>query len=262
MRSNGQQAADFIKVLYPTLQKANLTGQVGIACCDAEGWSSQSGMLSSLRAVDDQLSLITSHSYTSSPSSPMNTRHRVWQTEAADLNGAWTTAWYGSGGAGEGMTWANNIYQAVVNANCSAYLYWVGVQGGDTNSKLVRISNNAVQPSKRLWALGQWSRFVRPGAMRVGTSGSAGGLKVAAFGNVDGGVAVQLINSGGSAVKISVKLSGAADASVARAWVTDNTREIAEMEASVSGGVASASIPSRSMATILLSSGNSTRTSK
>lgn len=89
----------------------------------------------------------------------MNTKHRVWQTEAADLNGAWTTTWYASGGAGEGMTWANNIYQAIVNANCSAYLYWVGVQGGDTNSKMVRISNNAVQPSKRLWAFGQW-RYV------------------------------------------------------------------------------------------------------
>lgn len=255
MRSSGQQAADFIKVLYPTIQKANLSSQVGIACCDAEGWSSQSGMLSSLKSVDDQLSIITSHSYTSSPSSPMSTKHRVWQTEAADLNGAWTTTWYGSGGAGEGMTWANNIYQAIVNANCSAYLYWVGVQGGDTNSKMVRISNGAVQPSKRLWAFGQWSRFVRPGAVRVGTSGSASGVKVAAFRNVDGSVAVQLINSGGSVAKVSVKLSGDTDAAVAKAWVTDNTHDIAELESSISGGVASASIPSRSMATILLSSG-------
>ena len=260
MRSNGQQAADFIKILHPTLVRANLTSQVGIACCDAEGWNSQSGMLGALRPVDNQLSLITSHSYTSSPSGPMNTKHRVWQTEAADLNGAWTTTWYGNGGAGEGMTWANNVFQAIVNANCSAYLYWIGVQAGDTNSKMVRISNNAVQPSKRLWALGQWSRFVRPGAVRVGTSGSASGLRIAAFRNVDGSVAVQFINSGGSAARVSVKLSGAgagADAGGAEAWVTDNTHEIAEMEASFSGGVASASIPSRSMATILLTSGTS-----
>jgi O-glycosyl hydrolase len=255
MRSNGQQAADFIKVLYPTLQKANLTSQVQIACCDAEGWSSQSGMLSSLRSVDDQLGIVTSHSYTSSPGSPMNTRHRVWQTEAADLNGAWTTAWYGSGGAGEGMTWANNIYQAIVNANCSAYLYWIGVQGGDTNSKMVRISNNAVQPSKRLWAFGQWSRFVRPGAVRVGTSGAPSGVKVAAFRNVDGSVAVQFINAGGSAVKVSVKVNGGGGdiLTVAKAWVTDNSHDIAEMDVAVSAGAAGASIPSRSMATIVLS---------
>ena len=263
MRSSGQQAADFIKVLYPTIQKANLSAQVGIACCDAEGWNSQSGMLGSLRAVDDQLAIITSHSYTSSPGSPMNTKHRVWQTEAADLNGAWTTAWYGGGGAGEGMTWANNIYQAIVNANCSAYLYWIGVQGGDTNSKMVRISNNAVQPSKRLWAFGQWSRFVRPGAVRVGTSGSAAGVKVAAFRNVDGSVAVQFINSGGGAAQVNVKLSGGdLNASAAKAWVTDNTRDIGDLQSSFAGGVASASIPARSMATILLSTWSSVAASK
>lgn len=257
MTSNAQQAADFIKVLYPTLQKANLS-HVGINCCDAEGWSSQAGMLGTLRSVDDQLSVITAHSYTSSPGSPMNTPHRVWQTEAADLNGAWTTAWYQSGGAGEGMTWANSIFQAVVNANASAYLYWVGVQGGDTNSKMVRINNNAVEPSKRLWALGQWSRFVRPGAVRVGSSGGANGMRVAAFRNVDGSVAVQIINSGGGAAAVSVKVSGGDDATAAtgaKSWVTDNTRAIEELEATFSGGLASANVPARSMATILLTPG-------
>jgi hypothetical protein len=68
----------------------------------------------------------------------MNTPHRVWQTEAADLQGAWTSAWYSYGGAGEGWTWANHVYQAIVNANASAYLYWIGVQTGNTNSHMVR----------------------------------------------------------------------------------------------------------------------------
>lgn len=253
MQSNAQQAADFIKVLYPTLQAANLS-HVSIACCDAEGWNSQAGMLGGLRSVDSYLGVITAHSYTSQPGSPMNTQHPVWQTEAADLNGAWTAAWFGGGGAGEGMTWANAIYQAIVNANASAYLYWVGIQGGDTNSKMVRINNNRLEPSARLWAMGQWSRFVRPGAVRVGTSGSASGVKIAAFKNVDGSVAVQFINGGGGAASVSVKVSGA-DATGAKAWVTDNTRHIEEMDATFSDGSASAQIPARSMATILLTSG-------
>jgi O-glycosyl hydrolase len=58
MRSNGQQAADFIKVLRPALDKANYT-DVKIACCDAEGWSSQSGMMGSLNSVNAQLGTIT-----------------------------------------------------------------------------------------------------------------------------------------------------------------------------------------------------------
>lgn len=253
MRSSGTQAADFIKVLGPTLDKANLS-HVHIACCDAEGWSDQVGMLSGLKPVDDIVGLITSHSYTSQPSGPMNTRQSVWQTEAADLNGAWTATWSGSGGAGEGMTWANNIYQAVVNSNCSGYLYWIGVQTGSTNSKLVRIDGDKVTPSKRLWAFANWSRFVRPGAVRVGVSGAASGVKTSAFRNEDGSVAVQFINGGSSAAKVSVKVSGGTAASAAaKGWITDNTHDLSELDGvTIADGVASASVPGKAMVTIVL----------
>ena len=246
MRSSGAQAADFIKVLYPTLQKANLSS-VGITCCDAEGWSDQAGMVGQLRSVDSMISVITSHAYTSSPSSPIGTPHHVWQTEAGDLQGAWTSAW--SGGAGSGETWANNVYTAIVNANCSAYLYWIGVQGGDTNSKMVRINNGKLDPSKRLFALGQFSRVARPGAVRVGVSG-ASGLKATAFKNTDGSIAVVFINSG-SASKVSIKINGL-EADAAKAWVTDQARAIEALDATVEGGIGTVNIPAKSMVSVVL----------
>lgn len=128
MQSSGTQAADFIKVLYPTIQSAGINVQ--ITCCDAEGWNSQSTMTAQLisAGVENYIGVITSHSYTSSPSSPIATTRKVWETEAADLNDAFTpNNWYSSGGAGEGFTWAQKIYTAIVNANCSAYLYWEGM---------------------------------------------------------------------------------------------------------------------------------------
>lgn len=192
MRFSASQAAEFIRILYPTIQSSNLTHKPTIACCDAEGWNSQSGMLGALSSVNSMFGLVTAHAYTSQPTFAMNTPHPVWMTEAADLRkasllpfslfgskadipcpkkkklkeGAWTSAWYQWGGAGEGWTWANNVYQAIVNANASAYLYWIGAQTGNTNSHMIHLDLNAgtVEPSKRLWALGQWSRFVRPGA--------------------------------------------------------------------------------------------------
>ncbi|KAI8628347.1 glycoside hydrolase family 30 protein [Xylariaceae sp. FL1651] len=253
MRSTGSQAADFIKVLGPTLQKANLSS-VGINCCDAEGWSSQAGMLGQLASVDQYISTITAHSYTSSPGSPMSTRHRVWQTEAADLNGQWQEAWYSNGGAGEGMTWANNIYTALVNANASGYLYWIGAQTGTTNSKLIRIDSNNVTPSKRLWAFGQWSRSVRPDAIRVGVQGAPSGVKAAAFQNIDRSVAVLFINSGTSAVSVQVKVAGVAIFNVtsATAYLTDNTHDLNETTASISSGAAAITIPGRSMLSVIL----------
>ncbi|KAI1185145.1 glycoside hydrolase family 30 protein [Nemania serpens] len=252
MRSTGTQAADFIKVLGPTLQKANLS--VGITCCDAEGWNSQAGMLGQMASVDQYMSTITAHSYTSSPGSPMNTRHRVWQTEAADLNGNWQAAFYSSGGAGEGLTWANNIHTAIVNANASAYLYWIGAQTGTTNSKLIRIDGDNVSPSKRLWAFGQFSRSARPGAVRVGVQGAPSGVRTAAFRNVDGSVAVVFINGGTATTSVQVKTTGggAFAANDAEAFVTDNTRDFNETTVALASAAASVSIPGRSIVSVML----------
>lgn len=58
MRSSGGQAADFIKVLRPTLDKAGYTS-VKINCCDAEGWSSQASMTGQMSSVNDMLGTIT-----------------------------------------------------------------------------------------------------------------------------------------------------------------------------------------------------------
>lgn len=65
MNSNGAQAADFIKVLYATLQAANLTSQVGIGCCESEGWGNQVNMLNAIKSAgaESMLAMVTSHTY-------------------------------------------------------------------------------------------------------------------------------------------------------------------------------------------------------
>lgn len=253
MLSSGTQAADFIKILAPTIQAANLS--TGIACCDSEGWSNQGTMTSQIKAAgaESLLSIITSHSYTSSPGSPINTSKKVWQTENADLQGAWQSAWYSSGGAGEGMHWASLIHTAVVNANCSAYLYWVGVQGGSTNSKLVRVDGSTYTISKRLWAFSQWARGARPGSVRVGVSGGGSGLQASAYLREDGSLAVLIINTGSPAASVTVNTSGGFIASTAKAWITDNTHDYSDSNVTISsGGVVSGSVPGRSMVTFVM----------
>jgi O-glycosyl hydrolase len=203
---------------------------------------------------EERIDADASSSYTSQPGSPINTKHPVWQTENADLQGAWTAAWYSNNGAGEGLLWANKIYDAIVKANASAYLYWVGIQGGATNSKLIRISDDkkSVIPSKRLWAFANWSRHVRPGAVRVSTSGGPSGAKVSAFKNVDGRVSVQVIQGGTASTTVSVKVTGFV-AKAGKAWLTDNTHDCNEQTVTVGAdGSASASVPGRSMVTFVL----------
>jgi len=263
MRSSGTQAADFIKVLHPTLKKAGME-QIGIACCDTEGWNDQNGMSQQMTAagVDSMISITTAHAYTSSPGSPLRTTHPVWQTEWADLQGAWTSAWYSNNGAGEGMNWAQKIQSAMTGANCSAFLYWVGIQKGDTNSKLIRIDGNKITPSKRLWAFGQFSRYVRPGAVRIGVSGS--GLRLSAFKNEDGRIAIQAINTGTSAQDVTITVKGV-KATKVEAFLTDNTHDIDSTPAQVAAdGTVTGSVPARAFVSFVISSGasNSTRIGK
>ncbi|KAI0337394.1 glycoside hydrolase [Trametopsis cervina] len=254
MLSDGTQAADFIKVLRPTLNN-NGQSNVGIVCCDATGYSKQVTITSQMisAGVENSLAVVSTHAYSSDPTGPISTTRRVWETEVADLDGSFSTVWYANGAAGEGLTWANRIFNAIVNANFSAYLYWIGIEVGTTNSCLIAISNTStVTPSKRLWAFGMFSRFVRPGAVRLGTSGSGANLKFAAFKNTDGTAAVLVINGGGSAQDIVVATSGYTAQSV-QGFLTDNSNAIAAHTAAVSGGQVTTNVPAYGMVSLLLS---------
>ncbi|KAF7320748.1 Glycoside hydrolase [Mycena chlorophos] len=212
MLSNAQQAADFLPILADTLAAANLSTK--IACCDAAGWDDQvaltAGLLSAnaLALVDT----VTSHAYTSPPSSPiphLSPTQRVWISEFADVTVNDTTAddWYATGEADEGMSWANTIHDAVVRAGVSAYLYRVGVGLESPATGYQPLVATDFYAYQRLWAFTHWSRFVRPGAVRLGTSATAshaGTLKHSAFLNPDGSTIVQLLNNADADSNVTV----------------------------------------------------------
>ncbi|KAL1837549.1 hypothetical protein VTJ49DRAFT_3652 [Mycothermus thermophilus] len=261
MQANGQQAADFIRILHATLQREGLADQVGITCCDSMGWGNNANMMNAIRSagVEGLMSTVTSHTYTGGPNGAVNYRNPVWLSEQCDLNGQWTTAWYQFGGAGEGLTWANNIFNAIVNNNVSGYVWWEGVQwpNPNTNEKLIRVDNttNTYEVSRRVWAFANWSRYVRPGAVRVGTSGAPGGVRAAAFRNVDGTVAVVAISSSGSPASVTIRLSGSgvSGVSAVRAYVSDNTRNCENTPASVAAdGSITGSVAARSITTFYI----------
>lgn len=250
MLSNGAQAAAFIKVLRPALDAANMSN-IGIVCCESTGWSQAQTIYSGLKSAgaDSMISVVSSHEYTSRASGSLSSTHHSWQTEYSDLNGGWTTSWYSSGGSGEGMTWANTFYTAITNANVSAYIYWVGTQGGSTNEKLIQADATSYTVSKRLWALAQYSRTVRPGAVRLGTTG--GSFKTTAFKNVDGSVAVNIINTGTSAASVSIEVTGW-KATDAVGWLTNDKNDMTKTDVTVADGVVTGSIPGRAMFSFVL----------
>jgi len=203
----------------------------------------------------------------------------VWMTEGADLKSSWCTTWYSNGGPCEGLTWANKVATGILSANLSGYIYWQGleVNQAQASSYLVYAAYNfhrellvammsanllfppravldgatTVVPSGRLWALTMWSRFIRPGAVRVGTSGSISSVAIGAFKNTDGSVVVVFTNSGGSAQSSKISFNGFSP-SAASAWLTDNSHSVASTAATLSGGAVTVSLPARSVVTVRL----------
>ncbi|KAK7745134.1 hypothetical protein SLS62_009933 [Diatrype stigma] len=257
MQSGANEAASFIPILHETLESNGL-GNVSINCCDAMGWNSQQQISSGLvsQGMEQYLYSITSHMYTGDPnSSPSSKKLKTWQTEAADLQSRWCATWYSGGGLCEGMTWASKIHTGIANANLSAYIYWQGVEVNQfqASSYLVASDGTTVTPSGRLWAMAMWSRFVRPGAYRVATTGSVSSTGVTAFKNEDGSVVVVFVNSGNSAQSVKIAVTGGDFVpAAAQGFVTDNSHSVASTDAPLADGAVTVSVPSHGMVTVKL----------
>ena len=80
-------------------------------------------------------------------------------------------------------------------------------------SSVKTVSNS---PTKRLFALGNFSKFVRPGWVRIDTTGSKSGVYgLTAFKNPStGDFALVVINSSGASMNVKLALSGATATSV------------------------------------------------
>jgi O-glycosyl hydrolase len=106
---------------------------------------------------------------------------------------------------------ANIIHSDLTVANASAWQWWLAVSPYDFKDGLVYIDKSEtggnIYESKLLWALGNYSRFIRPGAKRVFTeAGNDQDLKISAWQNKNGDIVVVVINRSNSFKSIQFNL--------------------------------------------------------
>ena len=143
-----------------------------------------------------------------------------WETEIYDSNGT------EDAGMGSALRVAKLIHDALTIANMNAWHYWCVYPSSADNGALWDKATG--QPSKRLWIMGNFSRFVRPGYQRVDITGTAPtGVLLSAYSNpADASVAVVAINNNTSAQSLSVFVSGMAACAVTP-WVTSSNDALA-----------------------------------
>ena len=249
------QNADFLHYLGPALARSGTGAQVD--CCASPGWDRAQQYAAAI-AADPTASkwtpLFTSHGYSQAPASPLaGWTKPVWETEWSTFE-TWDPAW-DDGTEASGFTWAQQIYDGLSAANLNAFLYWWGSttpsENGDNEGLLLMdTAAGTVTPSGRLWAFANYSRFVRPGATRIGASSADQDLEVVAFRNTDGSVAVVALNNSMTAKPATFAVGGAGRAVP---YLSDASHDTAaQPPVPVVHGSFGATLPARSLVTFVL----------
>lgn len=148
----------------------------------------------------------------------------------------WESEWSSFDGydpsIGNAINMAKKLHTAVVDANCAIWQYWWTYPLADNEG----LFGPGYAVPKRLWTMGQWSRYVRPGYVRVTTGSSPSNTYVSAFREVStGNFAIVCINDTGSPVTLAVTLSGATPGPVS-VTRTSSTEDIATLSTIVPAG--------------------------
>jgi O-glycosyl hydrolase len=195
----------------------------------------------------------------------------------------------GGGGYGQqydptmagGLVLANYVYTDFSYADDSAFQWWTAlssqlgcdpatssscattVNSSGWNDGLIYYDpsyatdgNQSLYLTKRFYVLGQYSKYVRPGAVRYGVSGSPSGVQTMVF-RQNGQWTVVATNTNTSATTLSLNLDSGT-LTPAGAYQTDASENMASITApGISSSTISASLPAQSVTTYVLSGSGS-----
>ncbi len=179
----------------------------------------------------------------------VNSAVKFWQTEYCILNNEdGTQGNIRDLGINSALYIARVIHTDLALANATSWQWWLGVSAGDYKDGLVYISDingnmggipatkddGLIYKSKMLWAMGNYSRFIRPGMIRVDASlsgiadatAAATSMMISAYKNpATKELVVVVINMGTADEKIKLGGINFSSASL-KTYTTDGTKEL------------------------------------
>lgn len=127
----------------------------------------------------------------------------LWVTEWSKLKKNQET------GIDEALTLAHHIHEALAIGNVNAFLYWGYWWNGVTPEGLITASglDSYYETTKRYYMFKQFSRFIRPGMVRIDAGSDLQNLRISAYQN-DKDLAVVIINKNGAQQRLTLNLPG------------------------------------------------------
>lgn len=207
---SAKQLATWITYLGPAMKPLGVK-VMGPETQNACGFANYFTAIKSDSAAWDAVDIFASHEYgcgtLPTQTSIAAAGKEYWETEVdtGRANGDST-----GDGIASALLMATTIHNDLTKANLNAWHHWWVYNASGNGGCLYDTTTNVW--TKRLWVLGNFSRFVRPGFKRVSTSGTlpSGVFVSAYFNEADGSVAIVAINSGSSAAKLPLFMMGPA----------------------------------------------------
>jgi glucuronoarabinoxylan endo-1,4-beta-xylanase len=239
-----QQFHDFVPYLFNALVAKGVADTKIIVAEESHWYFDLTSSAMSDSNTASMVGILAAHGYSTPSPGAINTNGKsLWETETSTFGDSY------DGSISNALTWATTIHNYLVSANVNAWHYWWLISSNADNEGLTDTSGN---PAKRMYALGNFSKFVRPGHVRIGTSGSASNVSVSAYKDrVSDNFAIVAINNNSSAVNQTFSFTGIAPNSVTP-WVTSATLSLAQQSAvAVSNGSFTYTLPASSIVTFV-----------
>jgi glucuronoarabinoxylan endo-1,4-beta-xylanase len=224
MLYTNQEMTNFIKVLGPKL--AVLNPRPKLLMPEVSSWGNAWGFSSAVLADSSAapyLDIVAAHQY-GGVSAPQTSARPIWETEQSSFEGF-------DPSIGNGVAVAKWINDAITIGNVSAWHYWWLTSDNADNEGLIGNGQGDTTITKRVYTVGNFSKFVRPGFVVVGTTGSVAGVSVTAYENTStGAFVVVAINGNAGSTPLTVSLNGLTASSVTP-WETSATYNLAQQAA-------------------------------
>lgn len=238
--------------LGPTMaSKAPDTKVIGIETCNWYGFSGYEKVFKADSKAWQYSSILATHEYGGSPSAypEINAAGKeFWETEKYD-----DKTDVEDPGMGSGLRISKLIHDALTIASMNAWhFWWIKPCAGCKNGALWVEATK--QPSKRLWIMGNWSRFVRPGFVRVdATANPTSGAFITAFcDSVPNKVVIVAINNNTSSVSQDFSIPGITP-KMMTPCITDPNRDLAGLPSqTLSSGTFTYSLPGQSVTSLVI----------
>lgn len=223
------QIHDFVTNLYSALAAKGVSS-TKIIVPEDENWRTNL-LVNAMSdpAVAPDVGIVACHDYNNTPPNDIpapfptyaNPNAASWETETAILTGSDDTSIVNA------LYWAGRIHLFMVVAQANAWHYWWMVPGAGN-----LLDANAT-PTKRLFAIGQFSRFVRPNYYRIAANNS-GTVQVTAYKDTNSlNYAIVAINPNATNVVQTFVLGNFPGAGVVTPWITSGSLSLAPQSAVV-----------------------------